>query len=169
MKAEALIGNTSSLEIKWEAPEKGIPIGYKVYIDGDLVAETDTETLTYVHNGNIITNDKAHIAEVVAIYDEIMTSVRVAKVIQKTWVDNIEENTDINCNIYPNPVNDRLYIETLTLTQIEIYDVFGRRQVTETPSHQGNVAIDVEDLKSGIYFVKINTEKGNIVKRIIKD
>jgi hypothetical protein len=24
-------------------------------------------------------------------------------------------------------------------------------------------------LKSGIYFVKINTEKGNIVKRIIKD
>ena len=172
MKAEALIGNTSSLEIKWEAPEKGIPIGYKVYVDGDLVAETDTETLTYVHNGNIITNDKAHIAEVVAIYDEIMTSVRVAKVIQKTWVDNIEENTDINSNIYPNPVNDRLYIETQTLTQtltVEIYDIYGRRQVTETPSHQGNVAIDVEDLKSGIYFVKINTEKGNIVKRIIKD
>ena len=30
-------------------------------------------------------------------------------------------------------------------------------------------SIDVSDLKSGIYFVKINTEKGNIVKRIIKD
>ena len=62
--------------------------------------------------------------------------------------------------------------QTQTLTQtltIEIYDVYGRRQVTETPSHQGNVVIDVENLKSGIYFVKINTEKGNIVKRIIKD
>ena len=32
-----------------------------------------------------------------------------------------------------------------------------------------NLSIDLSDLKSGIYFVKINTEKGNIVKRIIKD
>jgi hypothetical protein len=73
-------------------------------------------------------------------------------------------------NIYPNPVNDRLYIEAETvIEEVVVYDVYGRRQVTETPSHQGNWTIDLSELKSGIYFVKINTEKGNIVKRIIKD
>ena len=87
-------------------------------------------------------------------------------------ITGVDDNYIINVNVYPNPVNDRLYIETQTLAQtltVEIYDVYGRHQVTETPSHQGNVAIDVEDLKSGIYFVKINTEKGTIVKRLIKD
>ena len=83
------------------------------------------------------------------------------------------EEIDSNVEIYPNPVDDRLYIETLTQTQtqtltIEIYDVYGRLQDYKTTRLQGNVAIDVTDLKSGIYFVKINTEKGNIVKRIIK-
>ena len=30
-------------------------------------------------------------------------------------------------------------------------------------------SIDVTDLNSGVYFVKVRTENGNIVKRIIKD
>ena len=87
-------------------------------------------------------------------------------------ITGVDDNYITNVNVYPNPVNDRLYIETQTLTQtmtVEIYDVYGRHQVTETPSHQGNLTIDLSNLKSGIYFVKIKTEEGNIVKRIIKD
>ena len=91
-------------------------------------------------------------------------------------IENYEDTTGINdnymtdVNVYPNPVKDRLYIETSTQTQsIEIYDVYGRLQVTKTPSHQGDLSVDVSDLNSGIYFVKIKTEEGNIVKRIVKD
>ena len=83
-------------------------------------------------------------------------------------IDNITEEQISSVQVYPNPVNDRLYIETQTLIQsIEIYDIYGRRQQLSAISCQSSV-IDVENLKSGIYFVKINTEKGNIVKRIIK-
>ena len=91
-------------------------------------------------------------------------------------IENYEDTTGINDNlmadfkVYPNPVQDRLYIETSTQTQsIEVYDVYGRLQVTKTPSHQGDLSVDVSDLNSGIYFVKIKTEEGNIVKRIIKN
>ena len=85
-------------------------------------------------------------------------------------VTSINDNYSANINIYPNPVNGRLYIETLTQTQtIEIYDIYGRRQVSEIMSRQGNLTIDVSDLNNGIYFVKINTEKGNIVKSIVKN
>ena len=84
--------------------------------------------------------------------------------------ENIIEEQISSVQIYPNPVNDRLYIEAETeIEEVAVYDIYGRHQVTETPSHQGNLSIDLSDLKSGIYFVKINTEKGNIVKRIIKD
>ena len=91
-------------------------------------------------------------------------------------IENYEDTTGINdnlmadFNVYPNPVKDRLYIETSKQIQsIEVYDVYGRLQVTKTPSHQGDLSVDVSDLNSGIYFVKVKTEEGNIVKRIIKN
>ena len=91
-------------------------------------------------------------------------------------IEKYEDTTGINdnlmtdFNVYPNPVNDILYIETSTQIQsIEVYDVYGRHQVTETPSHQGDLSVDVSDLNNGIYFVKIKSEEGHIVKRFVKN
>ena len=88
--------------------------------------------------------------------------------------DGIEELTS-SLLLYPNPVNDKLYIETQSLTQtqtqtltIEIYDVYGRCQVTETPSHQACLVVDVTDLKSGVYFVMIKTNDGIVTKQFVK-
>ena len=82
--------------------------------------------------------------------------------------DAIEEMTT-SLSVYPNPVSDRLYIETETeVEEVVVYDLFGRRQVTETPSRQGNVTVDVSNLSNGVYFVKVVTENGEIVKRFIK-
>ncbi|MBR0324245.1 MAG: T9SS type A sorting domain-containing protein, partial [Bacteroidales bacterium] len=52
--------------------------------------------------------------------------------------------------------------------EVVVYDIFGRRQVTETPSHQGGLTIDVTNLNNGIYFVKVVTEKGEAVQRFVK-
>ena len=72
-------------------------------------------------------------------------------------------------NVYPNPVNDKLFIETETVVEeVVVYDVYGRHQVTETPSHQGDLSIDVADLNSGVYFVKVVTENGEAVQRFVK-
>ena len=71
-------------------------------------------------------------------------------------------------HIYPNPMNDRLYIETETkIEEVVIYDVYGRQQ--STVNGQQSLSIDMSDLNSGVYFVKIYTDNGNFVKRIIKD
>ena len=152
--------SNNNLKVKWNTPEKGNPVGYNVYLDGVLASEniTSLEYTSEFKNNQYV--------EVVAVYENGKTSIGVVKEI--TAEENVSDIFTDNISVYPNPVQDRLYIEAET-QNIEIYDIFGRRQVTETPSHQGNVAIDVENLKAGIYFVKINTEKGNIVKRIIKD
>ena len=92
-------------------------------------------------------------------------------------IENYEDITCVNDNlmddfkVYPNPVNDRLYIETSTQIQsIEVYDIYGRIQnLRNSETQKLRNSIDVSDLNSGIYFVKIKTEEGNIVKRIIKN
>ena len=82
--------------------------------------------------------------------------------------EGIEENA-ATFNIYPNPVSDNLYIETeAEVIEVVVYDVYGRQQVAETPSHQGNLTIDVTNLNSGVYFVKVVTENGEAVQRFIK-
>ena len=83
--------------------------------------------------------------------------------------DDAIEEISTTFSIYPNPVNDRLFVEAETeIEEVVVYDIFGRQQVTETPSHQGNLSIDLSDLNSGIYFVKVKTENGEIAKRFIK-
>ena len=90
--------------------------------------------------------------------------------------EGVEEFTS-SFRLYPNPANDKLYIETQTLTQtqtqtltqtltVEIYDIFGRQQ--STVNGQQSTVIDVSNLNAGIYFIKINTKEGNIVKQFIK-
>ena len=68
--------------------------------------------------------------------------------------------------IYPNPVNDKLYIITeVEVEDVVVYDVYGRQQLAVSGQQS---AVSVTDLNSGIYFVKVVTENGEIVKRFIK-
>ena len=244
--------NANNLTISWEAPEKGNPVAYNLYVNNELALENTTE-LSYT----IEDADGFYGVEVVALYENNIASIGVAdKIIvgckapinieyvlepfaenfdykhkvTLTW-DEIDEadfytvyvngekvgdteettfvtgfdksgtyvytitsscnseesehseecvvylnitgieETNLNCNIYPNPVKDILYIETETeIEEVMVYDVYGRVQnLRNSETQKLRNSIDISNLKSGIYFVKINTEKGNIVKRIIKD
>ncbi len=79
--------------------------------------------------------------------------------------DAIEEVTT-TLNVYPNPVNNMLFVETESnVVEISVYDFFGRQQLAVSGQQS---AINVADLNSGIYFVKVVTENGEMVKRFIK-
>ena len=103
--------------------------------------------------------------------NEQLASVPVVK-FAFTDEDAVEEMTTSSFNVYPNPVSDRLYIETQTLTQtliVEIYDIYGRIQnLSNSATQQLSNSIDVANLNSGVYFVKVVTENGEMVKRFIK-
>ena len=84
--------------------------------------------------------------------------------------DDAIEEISTTFSIYPNPVNDRLFVEAETeIEEVMVYDIFGRLQVTEAPSHQGNLSIDLSDLNGGIYFVKVKTGNGEIIKKFVKE
>ena len=75
--------------------------------------------------------------------------------------------------VYPNPTNGELTIKNplqLAINQIQFYDGNGtlcHTQLFDEPNAQFN--IDVTCLKQGLYYLKINTPKGVIVKKIVKD
>ena len=154
--------NGNNITVKWDNPEKGTPDYYIVFING-------TSPSDYLTVSEYSTNySDAKYIEVVAFYENGKSSIGVAKHLNSE--ENINEVETNNINIYPNPVNDRLYIETeLGIEEVSVFDVFGRSIVAESQSHKvTKTSVDLSGLNTGIYFVKINTEKENIVKRIIK-
>ncbi|MCD4792780.1 MAG: T9SS type A sorting domain-containing protein [Bacteroidales bacterium] len=89
-----------------------------------------------------------------------------------------EQYSDINrlsenkINIYPNPANDIIYIDFLPSdiedAQVSFYDITGK----EVLSKQFNInekKIDISELKSGVYFIKINTENQIYISKLIKN
>jgi hypothetical protein len=79
----------------------------------------------------------------------------------------IAENKALNISVYPNPTMGELRITNyeLEISDIEVFDVYGRKQKAE--SRKKN-EIDISHLPAGIYFVKITTEKGQVVKKVVK-
>ena len=80
-------------------------------------------------------------------------------------VESIEELSK-SFNIYPNPVNDILSIEAeAQVENVVVYDIFGRHQL-EVSGQQS--AISVANFNNGVYFVKVRTENGEVIKRFVK-
>ncbi|NQX98885.1 MAG: T9SS type A sorting domain-containing protein, partial [Flavobacteriales bacterium] len=76
------------------------------------------------------------------------------------------ETTEIS--IYPNPVQNQLFIEldNQEITEITIIDYSGRIVKTITNNNAKN--IDVSGLTQGIYILKVSTKNGVLTNRFIK-
>ncbi|WP_235003990.1 T9SS type A sorting domain-containing protein [Aequorivita lipolytica] len=76
-------------------------------------------------------------------------------------------------SIHPNPVKNRLYINATNPTanlKVKILNIEGKLIRTENLEIQDQTSIDVSNLKSGIYFLNIEDETGNVeVKKFIKE
>lgn len=88
-----------------------------------------------------------------------------------------ENNTDLSWTATPNPVNSILHINCFNqgaknnLRSLIITDISGKQIINEVLNYTGiylNKDIDLTNLESGIYFVKLSTEKSSSVKKIIK-
>lgn len=81
-------------------------------------------------------------------------------------VTGIENAAALALNLYPNPVTNHLCISSdETIEKVDIYALTGM-MICHT---QGNVkTIDMSDVSSGSYLVKVHTPKGIIKKLIIK-
>ena len=162
--------NSGLIVIEWEAVETAI--FYYVYHKGNLVGDgqvmgTEVE---------ILVNPETEYCFTVTAVNTVGESEHSNEACATTPAEgedpiNPDSNIEVAENdfiIYPNPVNDQLYIETeVEIMEVVVYDIFGRQQELSAISGQQSV-INVANLNSGIYFVKVVTSEGEIVKRFVK-
>ncbi|MBR5147450.1 MAG: T9SS type A sorting domain-containing protein, partial [Bacteroidales bacterium] len=159
-----------NLQITWDAPEENNPTGYNIYVNNELVAN-NTKELSY----STTNSSDYYVVEAVALYDNRKSVGVIKSSFPKNEDENGSDTTNLVANyenrfeIYPNPANDILFINAeVEINEVMIYDVYGRLQVTKSPSHQELTSVNVSGLNAGIYIIKIKTNEGNIVKRFIK-
>jgi hypothetical protein len=158
----------STLSLQWETPEQGTPTGYDIYIDGELIKENHTglSYSTTDFNEDVL-DGKTHIAEVVAVYENEMTSVGALNIIISNWV-NINEKEEISLSIYPNPAKDFVKIKAHSsdFKIVKIYNYLGIL-IDVIEANSDEIEINTSDYNTGIYIIDIQTENGKITKKII--
>ena len=79
---------------------------------------------------------------------------------------SIDDQNQLDISIYPNPTNYKLFIQGLSSSsRVSIYNVLGKLVLSQTISKE----IDVNNLQSGIYIIKITDEQKEIVRKFIKN
>ena len=77
-----------------------------------------------------------------------------------------EVESSLSFLIFPNPVNDKLFIQGLSdVSEVSIYDVLGKLVLSKTNTSE----IDVTNLKKGIYLIKIKDQQKEIIKKLVKN
>ncbi|MGJ8591367.1 MAG: T9SS type A sorting domain-containing protein [Aquaticitalea sp.] len=69
--------------------------------------------------------------------------------------------------VYPNPANNFLNVRvsaSIEVTNTVLYDMLGKMTTVKLENGQLNIS----DLKSGIYMLKVNTSAGSITKKLVK-
>ncbi len=85
---------------------------------------------------------------------------------------NIDENVALEINVFPNPATDILNITSSeTISEIEIVNTLGQ-VVKRIEVNSDNAVCDVEDLKAGVYVVRIRTlrqAQGAALRKFVKE
>ncbi|MBE0654545.1 MAG: T9SS type A sorting domain-containing protein [Bacteroidales bacterium] len=87
-------------------------------------------------------------------------------------VTSVRGSESINdaINLYPNPVEDMLIINNLRgSNQVKVYDLVGKEVYSAGIKQEGQVELNVNELKTGVYMISIQNENGSrSVKKFIK-
>ena len=71
-------------------------------------------------------------------------------------------------NLYPSPATDLINLDfgNKEIKSLEIKDIQGKRySVSSTQNFEGHLVIQLQNLKSGLYFLEIQTKEGELVEK----
>ena len=80
--------------------------------------------------------------------------------------DGVDDNEMEMISVYPNPTHDVIFIganNDMSVQRVEVFNVTGQKVMSSTES-----VINVSGLGSGMYFVRITTDDGIVIRSIVK-
>lgn len=157
--------------IAWDVPEEREPDSYTVYIVNNLTNETSlvtgvTETY-YEEEITIEEMDKSY--QVKAVYEECESGFALTESGDDFInINNLSVSESLmNLTVYPNPTTGILTIKAEGLTNVEVYNLIGQRLLSGI-GHEGVSEVDLSGFENGVYLMKVSTDKGSVIKKVVK-
>ena len=73
----------------------------------------------------------------------------------------------LDVKVYPNPTVGQITVEADEMQLIELYDGVSRR-IDRRTVESGSSTLDLSNLPTGIYYLRVKTANGTVIKKIIK-
>lgn len=83
-------------------------------------------------------------------------------------VQGVNDNVSSSVLIYPNPTNDKVFVECENMKSIQVYSLLGNEEARQTVAGKTTVCIDMGHWPSGLYYFRILTDKGYVVRKVMK-
>ena len=133
-----------------------LTINYSTY---DTIHERAVNSFEW--NGTVLTEtgEYTYEGQTVAGCDSIVI---LKLTIDHVGISDVEGIEDII--IYPNPTTGKLTINAEEVTKVEVFDHAGRLVNTFVNTNQ----LDISQLPTGTYALRITLQKGSTVRRVIK-
>jgi len=149
---------------------------YKVYRDNQLLSSQSAATTPITAPTNNIVLGRGFLGKIddVRYYNEVLDTTVIATLFgmvsscQPTQIADLGK--DLIGNIYPNPVSDYIYIDLVDKTKkysIAIYSIQGRLIKEVKAENTGSVKLNMMDVPSGSYLLKISAGN-NVQSKVIQ-
>ena len=151
------------IKVNIEPADGGEVAGEGAYIYGDQVILTVTpyENYAFVNwteNGEVVCEEPTY------TFTATTTRMLTVNLISTEGLGELSGNFVM----YPNPVSDKLVVETTeTIDHLEIYNLLGALVYSDTDCAT-KVEISVSDLPSGMYFVRLKTNNNTETLKFVK-
>ncbi len=172
-------GSTFKIKLKWEkpVPAEGLS-GYYLFrateVDGDYqrIKLLGANATSYTDNS---ANQEGHYYyKLYAAYQDLDCESAPA-----SWIydhnqfylhvyyspTGVEELEDSQIAVYPNPTSARFTIEAADMNHVSVFNTLGQ-MVYEANCEGDSVEINLNNVETGIYMVRVATQKGMVTKRI---
>jgi hypothetical protein len=135
---------------------------YNVYRDGQVIANTADEM--YDDLGLPAGQYEYYVT---AVYD--LGESDPSNTVLVDVITSITSNPEDRVRVYPNPFDDLIHVEShLPIRTVDVLNVSGQVVQKVKPMSGAIITIDVNDLKSGVYYLRMETDNGHISKKVIK-
>ncbi|GGE38231.1 hypothetical protein GCM10010832_18110 [Psychroflexus planctonicus] len=129
---------------------------FEVYIKDNYL---ETQTLINAENDYSFSIDPS-ITESASIF-------RFSLVFENVTLSNTEFDQKMYC-VYPNPTQDQLFISGIeNEVGIEIYNLLGKRVFSII--QKAEESLDISNLETGVYLLKVNDNENSFTQKIIKE
>ena len=146
------------ITLEWEAVEEAD--SYNIYLNEEKIGNTNETSfvLGYDNEETITLTISSSCGE----QESSLSDDIVLNLIDDAIIEN-----NISLEIHPIPADDKIFITSSEIIkQISIFNITG---VMVYESKNNTEEIDISEFNNGIYFIKIKTDKGNIIKKVIKE